>query len=231
MHEVPRYASKNGLSSLAFNACSCQSLQLWDKFLEETDRAQPTKRQLPDALDAWRAWALQQADLSEDEQTLCYGPGLSVQEFDRATIGNSTFACMRVEKAKFSRDSLVLTKSDGKFWAGRVRAFLTHAPPGWEDCSQDDEADIAEVAWFADAVPAEGLNDGLAVDLQCPVFKRAWQDDPTGNLWPIDRLAVCNFATYPHCTHSSDLVVVSRIASSLQEVPAFVGLLTDFPDV
>ena len=82
-----------------------------------------TKRQLPDALDAWRLWALQLADLSEDEQLLCYGPELSIQEFDRATFGNSTFACMRVEKPKFARDSLVLTKSDGKFWAGRVRAF------------------------------------------------------------------------------------------------------------
>ena len=59
---------------------------------------------------------------------------------------------MYVEKAKFARDSLVLTKSDGKFWAGGVRAFLTHSPPGWEDCVPADEADVAEVAWFADAV-------------------------------------------------------------------------------
>lgn len=194
-YKIPGYCKPCSCSEQ--NPCNCLKYnQLWDKFLEDTDRAEPTKRQLPDALDAWYAWARQQADLSADEQSLCYGPELSVQEFDRATIGINTFACIRVEKAKFARDSLVLTKSDGKFWAGRVRAFLTHSPPGWEDCAPADEADVAEVAWFADAVPAAGLANGMAVDLQCPVFKRAWQDDSTGNLWPVDRLAAYNFASW-----------------------------------
>lgn len=178
--------------------CSCQDQstcgclkynQLWDNFLQDTARANPTKQQLPDALEAWRIWALQQSGLSDDDLALCVGPELSVRQFDRATIGNSTFACMRVEDAKFARDSCVLTKSDGKFWAGCVRAFLSHTPPGYEDCQPHLEADLAEVVWFAEAVPAEGITDGASDDLQCPVFKRAWQDDPTGNLSPVDRLA------------------------------------------
>ena len=139
--------------------CSCLNYyQLRERFLQDTDRARPTKRQLPDAFNAWRLWALQQADLSEDEQSSCYDPVLSVQEFDWAPIDSSTFACMPVEKPKFARDSLVLTKSDGKFWAGRVCAFLTHSPPGWEECAPSDEADLAEVA---NAVPAQEITDAV----------------------------------------------------------------------
>ena len=74
-----------------------------------------------------------------------------------------------------------MTKANGKFWAGRVCAFLEHVPPGFEDCHPDNMhmPALAEVAWFANAMPAEGVSGGIAVDLKCPVFKRAWQDDPT----------------------------------------------------
>ena len=54
-----------------------------------------------------------------------------------------------VEKFKFARDSVVL-KSNGKYWAGRVNAFLSHAPPGWEDCHLPEEANVAEVDCSAD---------------------------------------------------------------------------------
>ena len=86
--------------------------------------------------------------------------------------GNAMLACTRVEKSKFARDNVVLTKSNGKYWAGRVHALLSHAPPGWEDCHLSEEANVAEVDWFADAVPAACISDGLSVCLGCPVFKR-----------------------------------------------------------
>ena len=88
-----------------------------------------------------------------------------------------------------------------------------------------------EVAWFAEAVPAEGFIDGKVVSLGCPVFKRAWQDDPTGNLWPVDRLAPCKLAAVPHKSHKENLVVLDRFASFLDEVPACVRVLSDFQDV
>jgi hypothetical protein len=65
--------------------------------------------------------------------------------FDCATIGNAALACTRVEKSWFARDSVVLTKSTGKYWAGRVDAFLSHAPPGWEDYHPSEEANVAEM--------------------------------------------------------------------------------------
>ena len=73
---------------------------------------------------------MQQAHLSADEVELCLGPELCGTEYDRATVGNSTIACMRVQQANFARDSVLLTKPDGKYWAGRVFAFLSHQSPG-----------------------------------------------------------------------------------------------------
>lgn len=104
-----------------------------------------------------------------------------------------------------------------------VCAVLSESPPGFEVCAPSDEADLAEVAWFAEAVPGEGISNEMSVSLGCPqaVFKRAWQNDPTGNPVPIDRLArTCKIASLPHCSHSQNLVVVSRFASFLQEVPS-----------
>lgn len=183
----------------------------------------PQSNSYQNALEAWRIWAVQKSGLSDDDLALCAGPELSIGQFDRANIGNSTFACMRVEDAKFARDSCVLTKSDGKCWAGHVCAFLSHTPPGYEDCAPHLEADVAEVVWFAEAVPAEGITDGASNDLQCPVFKRAWQDDPTGNLWPVDRLAPCKLASVPHSSHPHNLVLVTRFATDLKQVPTFLG--------
>ena len=115
--------------------------------------------------------------------------------------------------------SVVLTKSNGKYWAGRVNAFLSHAPPGWEDCHLSEEANVAEVDWFADAVPAAGISDGLSVCLGCPVFKRDFKDDRTGNLWPMERLTPCKLASLPHSSYSDNLVVLSRFASFMHQVP------------
>ena len=118
--------------------------------------------------------------------------------FDRATIGNAALACTRAEKFKFARDSVELTKSNGKYWAGWVNAFVSHAPPGWEDCHPFEEANVAEVNWYADAVPTAGIINGLSVSLGCPGFKTDFQDECTGNLWPIKRLTPCKLAAVPH---------------------------------
>lgn len=95
----------------------------------------------------------------------------------------------------------------------------SHAPIGWEDCHLSEEADIAEVDWFAETVPAAGIDKGSSTSLNCPVFQREFQDDPTGNLWPLDRLAPCKLAALPHCSHAKNLVVVSRFASFMQQIP------------
>ena len=204
-------------------ACSCLNYgQLWDRFLQHViseGGAAPSKEQLPDMLYQWYDWAAQQSDLSEYEQELCYGPDLAVEQYDRARFGEAKFAATTVEGAKYARDSLVLTKSSGQYWAGRVTAFLCHDPPGWQDCHPENQANIAEVQWFAPAVAAPGISEGMAIDLKCPVFKREVMDDPTGNLWPLERLSPCKLLSVPHASHASNLVVLSRFASFLVQVP------------
>ena len=55
-------------------SCSClQYHQLWDKFLTDPNRGNPTKQQLPASLVAWRAWAIEQSDLSEDARASAMG--------------------------------------------------------------------------------------------------------------------------------------------------------------
>ena len=104
------------------------------------------------------------------------------------------------------------------YFAGRVKAFLSHRAPGWQGCNLEDEANIAEVEWFASAAAAPGIVDGLSTNLSCPVFTRSFKDDPTGNLWPLERLARCNLLTVPHHPHIDNLVVLSRSSLFLQQV-------------
>lgn len=67
---------------------------------------------------------------------------------------------------------MVLTNSNRKHWAGWVNAVLSHAPPDWEDCYPSEEANIAEVDWYAVAVLTAGISNGMSVCLGCPVFNR-----------------------------------------------------------
>ena len=117
------------------------------------------------------AWG-QHAGVSLQKQELRLDPERSVRMFDLATIGNATMACTRVERSKLAGDSVVLTKSNEKYWAGQMGIFLSHAPHDLEDCHPSEEANIAEVDWYADAVPVAGISNGLSVCLGCPVFKR-----------------------------------------------------------
>jgi hypothetical protein len=116
------------------------------RFLQDTGTRVQNKAQMPAALHAWGVWG-QHAGLSLQQQELCLGPERSVRVFERATSGNAPLACTRVEKSKFAHDSVVLTKNNAKYWAGRVNAILLHASPGWEDCCLSDEANVAEVDW------------------------------------------------------------------------------------
>ena len=199
------------------SSCTCSTYaQLWDKFLAdylEGGFSAPTKAQLPAALDDWGQWGINQDGLIDRQQDLCWGPILSVQQYDRASIGEAWFVASRAESAKFAWDSLVQRHSNGQYHAGRVRAFLSHKAPGWVDCSVEDKANIAEVGWFAPAEPGHGIADGLATDLNCPVFKREFEKDTTGNLWPLERLAFCKLLSLPHESHVDNLVVLSRFAS------------------
>jgi len=68
------------------------------------------------ALDAWRLRAACRSRLQE----LCLAPERSVRVFDQATIA---LACTRVERSKSARDSVVLTKSNGKV-VGRTAILL-----------------------------------------------------------------------------------------------------------
>lgn len=113
-------------------------------------------------------------------------------------IGEARFVASRAESAKLAQDSLVLGHSNAQYHAGRVRAFLSHSAPGWDGGSTDDEANIAEVEWLAPAEASDGVADGLATNLKCPVFEREFEDDTTGNLWPLERLVPCKLLSLPH---------------------------------
>lgn len=50
----------------------------------------------------------------------------------------------------------------------------------------------------------------MLTDLNCPVFKREFEDDITGNMWPLERLAPCKLLSLPHKSHFDNLVVLNR---------------------
>ena len=54
--------------------------------------------------------------------------------------------------------------------------------PAWADCHPSEEANVAEVDWYADAVSTTGISNGLSACLGCPVFKTDFKNDRTANL-------------------------------------------------
>lgn len=54
---------------------------------------------------------------------------------------------------------------------------------------------------------------------------RGWQNEPTGNLWPVERLAPCKLAAVPHSSHRDNIVILNRFASFLHVVSAFVTMV------
>lgn len=112
---------------------------------------------------------------------------------DRATIQGVQVSSMGTEGRKESRDS-VLHEGQRSLLAGRVRFFLHHTPPG-SDHGDDHGIDIAHVRWYAHVLAREAI----CPVLDCPVFKKAYKDDTSGNMWPMEKLAPCAFAALsPH---------------------------------
>ena len=73
--------------------------------------------------------------------------------------------------------------------------------------------------WFAPAVAASAICNKMSSSLNCPVFKREFRDDSTGNLSPMEELAPCKLASLLHSSHRDNSVVLSRFASFLGKVP------------
>ncbi len=169
--------------------------QLSLRFLQATGSSNHNKQQLPLALVDWFKWRKQQPDLRAHTQQLCYGPKCVAYVFDRATIGGATFSTMATEGKKFSHDSVVIMKDDGVYWAGQVRFFLSHMPPGGI-VGSDAEIDIAHVHWYGNVPQCEAMSPTL----NCPVFLKAFKDDQSGNMWPVDQLAPCKLGAVQHRT-------------------------------
>lgn len=137
----------------------------------------PTEEMLPDGLADWYDWALTH-DLTEQQQELCCGPQLNLEQYDRADTGEVDFVASSREKVKFSRNNAIIKHCDGASFAGRVKAFPSHPAPGWRCCNPDDEASIAEVEWFAPAAAPPGIVNGLSTNLSCPMFGRSTRITP-----------------------------------------------------
>jgi len=113
-----------------------------------------------------------------------------------------------------ARESVVLMSDNNKFWAGRVRFFLSHIPPGLTP-SSDSEVLIAHVRWYNHLPEREAMSLALG----CPVFKASYMDDNRGNMWPVEKLAPCQLAAVYHKTRKDRLVILSRFANFLETVP------------
>ncbi|DBA87959.1 TPA: hypothetical protein ACH3X1_004944 [Trebouxia sp. C0004] len=75
-------------------ACTCCPAYdaLWMDFLQAEVGGGVTKRRLPGLLDEWYDWGRCQPQLCQLAQQLCYGPKLSAEVFDRATIQGVPFS-------------------------------------------------------------------------------------------------------------------------------------------
>ena len=82
----------------------------------------------------------------------------------------------KTQGKKKSRESVVLIQDSGKYWAGRVRYFLSHTPPG-VDVSAESGVFIAHVSWYNHLPRGQSMSEAL----NCPVFKASFKDDKGGN--------------------------------------------------
>ena len=204
--------------------CHCPSYaQLWQQFQDEQpvprELRQIAKRDMPALLAEWHTWALQQPAFTRHQQDVCYGPILHLRVYHRAQIDGTIFASAAIEGVgKKARDSIVLMRdgAEGTLWAGRVKTFISHRPPGCE-AIEANEANIADIAWF-NQVPGNDPNHNLP-SIGCPAFKSSIFKDPTGNFWPVERLGTCKVAAVPHPTRRNQLVILSRFADFLKQVP------------
>jgi hypothetical protein len=122
-------------------------------------------------------------------------------------------SAMTTEGKKHSRNSVVLMKDDDVYWAGRVRFFLAHTPPGY-DVGDVDQASIAHVHWYK-KVPSRDQIDPV---VGCPVFQEGFKDDPSGNMWPMEKLAPVTLTVARH-RKPGWVCVLNRFANFLDHVP------------
>ena len=100
-------------------------------------------KQLVQASASWFQWAQEQPGFSRHEPKT--SAGVPTRLYGSMSMQSIAICSRRVEGYKFARDSLVLTRSDGKWASGCVNAFLSHAPAGHADCHVPLEAKKAEV--------------------------------------------------------------------------------------
>ena len=79
-------------------------------------------------------------------------------------------------------------KDCGKYWAGRLRFFLSHTLPG-VDVADDSDVLIAHVMWYAHVPVPERVSKVL----NCPVFKASFKDDSNGNMCLLKSLLHASF--------------------------------------
>ena len=196
-------------------ACTCcgQYNELWERYVEAFVSVSVTKQRLPQLLLQWYRWGQRQPDLCQQARRLCSGPKKTAQVFDRATIQGIRFSTTKTEGKKKSRESVVLMSDDNKYWAGRVRFFLSHPPPGVSDGS---DVNIAHVHWYNHLPEREAMSGALG----CPVFKASFKDDVSGNMWPVEKLAPCQLSAVYHKTRKDCVVILSRLSNFLESVPA-----------
>ena len=156
--------------------------------------------------------------LEEHQVSVCSGPACYACVFDGASINHITSAATCVEGSKKALDSVALTERDGKFWADRVRAFLSHASPG--DPDPDEEASIADVCWYA---PVSRRHETVPSG-QVPCLQQSsithYRKEERGQMWPVAKLAPCKLLAVPHKSGSNHLVILKRFSDFLSLVPA-----------
>ena len=106
-------------------------------------------------------------------------------------------------------------KEGTRYWAGRVRFFLSHTPPG-ANVEPDSEVLIAHVKWYNHL---SNERDALSATLDCPVFKASFKNDDTCDMWPIEKLAPCQLSVVRHRSHKGRVVVLNRFSDFLDTVP------------
>ena len=201
--------------------CGCPTYtDLWELFLLDVEQEEAPTAELAEQMSAWHDWAFdahEQGRLTQAQVELCSGPVGRAEVYDRATVGETKIACTRLEGSKLAKDSVVLMRHDGELCAGRVQAFISHAPPGC-DGDTSEEPDIALVHWYA-WVPEDHFSTDPA--LGCPLFGRKLADnDPTGNMCFVQQFLPCQLATVPYRYEShSQVAIISRFADFVQALP------------
>ncbi|DBA87960.1 TPA: hypothetical protein ACH3X1_004945 [Trebouxia sp. C0004] len=102
-------------------------------------------------------------------------------------------------------------KENNKYWAGRVRFFLSHTPLG-VDVSHESRVFIAHVNWY-NHLP-QGQN--MSATLKCPT---SFKDDKGDNMWPVEKLAPCKLGAVYFKGRKDRIVVLNRFSSFLDCVP------------